>query len=148
MSKKKSEGLVKENLNRERISAFELPTLITGSILAVLSAIICMQIIGKVGTTPNTSLIGAIVAMVIARIPIDSFKKFRSLERQNLIQTTVSGAGFSAANAGFLTLAIFFVLGETSFIMPMALGSLVGVVFSILIVGKIFDSSLYPADAA
>lgn len=148
MSDKRTKDLNNENYHGERVSAFEPATLITGSILAILSAIICMQIIGKVGTTPNTSLIGAIVAMVIARIPIGSFKKFRSLERQNLIQTTVSGAGFSAANAGFLTMAIFFVLGETSFIMPMAIGSLIGVVFSIIIVGKIFDSSLYPADAA
>ncbi len=148
MAEKNLKSMNDGNSSRERISAFELPTLITGSILGVLSAIICMQIIGKVGTTPNTSLIGAIVAMVIARVPIESFKKFKSLERQNLIQTTVSGAGFAAANCGFLTMAIFFVLGETGFILPMAIGSLVGVVFSIFIVGKVFDSSIYPADAA
>lgn len=136
------------NVYGDRISAFEIPTLVTGSILAVLSAIICMQIIGKVGVTPNTSLIGAIVAMVIARLPIDYFKKFRSLERQNLIQTAVSGAGFSAANCGFLTLAIFFILGETGFIIPMAIGSLLGLVISIFVVGRIFDSSIFPADAA
>lgn len=134
-------------VEKERISAFEPQTFILGLVLAVLSAIICMQIIGKVGVTPNTSLIGAIIAMVIARIPLQSFVKFRSLERQNLIQTTVSGAGFAAANCGFLTLAIFFVLGETGFIIPMAIGSLVGVVISIFIVGRIFDSSIFPATA-
>lgn len=107
-----------------------------------------MQIIGKVGVTPNTSLIGAIVAMVIARIPLETFSKFRSLERQNLIQTTVSAAGFSAANCGFLTMAIFFVMGETKFIMPMAIGSLVGVVISIFVVGRIYDSSIFPAEAS
>lgn len=147
MSKNNLKG-AQNNLNGERVSAFEIPTLVMGCVLAVLSAIICMQIIGKVGVTPNTSLIGAIVAMVIARVPIESFRRFRSLERQNLIQTTVSGAGFAAANCGFLTLAIFFVLGETGFIIPMAIGSLVGLVFSIFIVGKIFDSSIFPADAA
>ncbi|MCQ1529009.1 OPT/YSL family transporter [Lutispora saccharofermentans] len=133
---------------KERISAFEAPTFILGVVLSVLSAIICMQIIGKVGVTPNTSLIGAIVAMVIARMPIKSFLRFRSLERQNLIQTTVSAAGFSAANCGFLTLAIFFVMGETNFIVPMAIGSLIGVVTSIFVVGKIFDSSIFPAEGS
>lgn len=147
MSDKNLNGMDAGNPKRDRISAFELPTLLTGSLLGVLSAIICMQIIGKVGTTPNTSLMGAIIAMVVARIPLGSFKKFRSLERQNLIQTTVSGAGFAAANSGFLSMAIFFVLGETNFIIPMAIGSLVGVVFSIFIVGRIFDSSIFPADA-
>lgn len=148
MENKKLEVQNTDYNNGDRISAFEPLTLITSSLLGVLSAIICMQIIGKVGVTPNTSLIGAIVAMVIARLPLETFRKFRSLERQNLIQTTVSGAGFSAANCGFLTLAIFFVLGETKFIIPMAIGSLIGLVFSIFIVGRIFDSSIFPADAA
>lgn len=107
-----------------------------------------MQIIGKVGVTPNTSLIGAIIAMVIARIPLKSLAKFRSLERQNLLQTTVSGAGFAAANSGLLTVAIFFVMGKTDFIIPMAIGSLFGVVVSIAIVGRIFDSSVFPAEAS
>ena len=137
-----------KKVEKERISAFEPPTFILGMVLSVLSAIICMQIIAKVGVTPNTSIIGAIVAMVIARIPMQSFSKFRSLERQNLIQTTVSAAGFSAANCGFLAVSIFFILGETSFIMPMAIGSLIGVVISIFVVGTIYDSSIFPAEAA
>jgi len=136
-----------QRLKKERISAFEPQTFILGMILSVLSAIICMQIIAKVGVTPNTSIIGAIIAMVIARIPIDIFRKFRSLERQNLIQTTVSAAGFAASNCGFLAVAMFFILGETRFILPMAIGSLVGVVFSILVVGGIFDSKIFPANA-
>lgn len=143
---RKKEDYIK--VEKERISAFEPPTFIMGMILSVLSAIICMQIIAKVGVTPNTSIIGAIVAMVISRVPIQSFSKFRSLERQNLIQTTVSAAGFSAANCGFLAVSVFFVLGETSFIMPMAIGSLIGVVISIFVVGTIYDSSIFPAEAA
>lgn len=147
MSEQEQKKATYVKVDKERISAFEGQTFVLGMVLSVLSAIICMQIIGKVGVTPNTSLIGAIVAMVVARIPIKSFMKFRSLERQNLIQTTVSAAGFSAANCGFLTLAIFFVMGETNFILPMAIGSLIGVVISIFVVGKVFDSSIFPASA-
>lgn len=148
MQKSSSEKSTYMKKDKERISAFEGQTFALGMILSVLSAIICMQIIGKVGVTPNTSLIGAIIAMVLARIPLKSFSKFKSLERQNLIQTAVSGAGFSAANCGFLTIAIFFVMGERNFIFPMAIGSLVGVVISIFVVGKIFDSSIFPAEAS
>lgn len=148
MSGKDLKKATYEKVEKERISAFEPQTFVLGILLSVLSAIICMQIIGKVGVTPNTSLIGAIVAMVVARIPVKSFIKFRSLERQNLIQTTVSAAGFSAANCGFLTMAIFFVMGETDFIVPMAIGSLIGVAISIFVVGRIFDSSVFPAEAA
>lgn len=138
----------KNNKTRERITAFEPSTVILGLVLAILSAGICMQIIGKVGTTPNTSLIGAIVAMVVARIPIKSFMKFKSLERQNYIQTIVSGAGFTAANIGLLSVSILFILGENSAILPMILGALFGCVVSIIIVGRIFDSRIYPAEAA
>lgn len=148
MSEKNRDSDVYVKQEKERISAFEPQTLILGMILSVLSAIICMQIIAKVGVTPNTSILGAIVAMVVARIPVEIFLKFRSLERQNLIQTIVSAAGFSAANSGFLAVGIFFVLGETSFIMPMAVGSLIGVVISIFVVGSIYDSSIFPAEAA
>lgn len=138
----------KDGKTRERVSAFESSTIILGFILAVLSAVICMQIIGKVGTTPNTSLIGAIVAMVVARIPLQSLMKFKSLERQNYIQTIVSGAGFTAANIGLLSVSILFILGENSFILPMILGALFGCLVSICVVGKIFDSRIYPAEAA
>lgn len=143
-------GLLKDNVSgqKERVRAFEAPTFVLGMILSILSAIICMQIISKVGVTPNTSIIGAIIAMVIARFPVKAFSRFRSLERQNLIQTTVSAAGFSAANSGLLTVAIFFVMGETDFILPMAIGAMAGVVISIFIIGRIFDSSIFPAAAA
>jgi len=55
--------------NRKRISIFEPSTLILGITLAVLSAAICMQIMGQVGITPNTSLIGVVLVMIVARIP-------------------------------------------------------------------------------
>ena len=51
------------------ISAFEPGTLIPGILIAFLVGAVCMNIIGKLGTTPNTSLLGAIVAMLVARIP-------------------------------------------------------------------------------
>lgn len=133
---------------KERIPAFEPQTLILGVLLSFLTAGICMQIIGKVGTTPNTSIIGAVFAMIFARIPLTMMKKFRSLERQNYIQTMVSGAGFAAANCGFIAVAIFFVMGETSYIMPMAIGTIIGSVISVFIVGNIFDSKIFPAQGA
>ena len=132
----------------KRVSAFEPPILIIGSLLAVLSSIICMQIIGRVGVTPNTSLIGAIVAMIIARIPLEIFSSFKNLERQNLLQTSVSSAGFSAANCAFLSFGIFYIMGETRFLIPMAVGVFMGVVISIQVLGNIFDSSIFPAQEA
>ena len=132
----------------ENISAFEPQIIGIGILLAVLSAIICMQIIGKVGVTPNTSLIGAIFAMLLARIPLASMTKFRSLERQNLLQTIVSGAGFSAANCGFIAVGILYGIGKAEYIMPMAVGCIVGTGISVIVVGRLFDSKIFPAHGA
>lgn len=139
---------MEKKVKKEYISAFEPVTLVVSIALSILSAIICMQLIGKIGTTPNTSLIGAIMAMLISRVPFKFLKRFKSLERQNLVQTTVSAGGFAAANCALLTVSIFWVMGETQFIVPMLIGNVFAVSISILIVGKLFDSKIYPADEA
>ncbi len=133
---------------KARIRAFEPGTVFLGTILALLSAIVCMQILGKVGVSANTSILGAIFAMLASRIPLNSMRNFKSLERQNYIQTISSGAGFAASNCGLTAIAILFVMGETKAILPMALGSLVGTTFSIFVVGRLYDSSIFPAEEA
>ena len=131
---------------REKIKAFEPATVFLGTILAILSAIVCMQILGKVGVSANTSILGAIFAMLVSRIPVSAMKSFKNLERQNYIQTISSGAGFAASNCGLTAIAILFVMGETKAILPMALGSLFGTATSIFVVGKLYDSSIFPAE--
>lgn len=132
----------------EKIRFSEPATIIFGSILAVLSGIICMQIMGKVGVSANTSILGAVFAMLVAKIPMSAFGKFKSLERQNYVQTIVSGAGFSAANCAFVAVAILYVMGETKAILPMAVGCIFGTVISVYTVGALFDSPLFPAREA
>ena len=132
--------------NKTKVKAFEPATVFIGTILAVLSAIVCMQILGKVGVSANTSILGAIFAMLVSRIPVTSMKGFKNLERQNYIQTISSGAGFAASNCGLTAIAILFVLGETNAILPMALGCLFGTAASIFVVGQLYDSSIFPAE--
>ena len=111
---------VKDEKNTfEKIRFSEPMTIIFGAVLAFLSGIICMQIMGKVGVSANTSILGAVFAMLVSKIPMSLFSNFKSLERQNYIQTIVSGAGFSAANCAFVAVAILFVMGETKAILPM-----------------------------
>ncbi|MDU1910965.1 OPT/YSL family transporter [Fusobacterium sp.] len=133
---------------RKPVSAFEPNIIITGVILAVLSAVICMQLIGNVGVTPNTSLIGAIFAMILARVPLSQLSSYKSMERQNMLQTIVSGAGFAAANCGFIAVGILWGLEKVEYILPMAIGCILGTTISIITVGKLFDSPLFPAQGA
>lgn len=146
--------MAKEKENRspntgfQKISAFEPGTVVLGSILAILSAIICMQILGKVGVSANTSILGAIFAMLLAKFPLTALGKFKSLERQNYIQTITSGAGFAASNCAFTAIAILFVMGEMKAILPMAFGCIFGTCISIYVVGRLYDSKIFPAKEA
>ena len=53
------------------------------------------------GTTPDTSIVGAIFAILLAQIPLRWLKPFKNIHRQNLVQTTISGATFASANCMF-----------------------------------------------
>lgn len=128
------------------IRAFEPSTVFLGTILSILSAIVCMQILGKIGVSANTSILGAIFAMLASRIPLKSMKKFKNMERQNYVQTVTSGAGFAASNCALTAVAILFVLGDDRAILPMAFGCIFGTGISVLVIGKLYDSSIFPAE--
>ena len=129
-----------------KISIYETSILLLGIILSIMSAAICMQIMGQFGTSPNTSLIGAVLVMVVARIPLSFAKKFRNLERQNYVLSMASASGFAAANCGFVAIATMFILGRNDLIIPMAFGTLIGSMISVFVVGKIFGSRIFPAE--
>lgn len=127
------------------VKALERETLLVSVIVSVLSAVICMQIIARIGITPNTSIIGALLAMAMARIPIASMAKFRSLDRQNLVQTMTSAAGFGAANCGLLAVCILFAFGDVRQLIPMLVGSGIATLIGMYFVYRVYDSELFPA---
>ena len=133
---------------KTRISIFDAGILISGLFLAIISASICMQIMGLFGTTPNTSLIGAVLIMIVARIPLHVLTRLRHVERQNYILTIASSAGFSAANCGFIAIATMFMFGRNDLFVPVAVGALIGSMLSVFVIGRIFDSKIFPARAA
>lgn len=53
--------------------------LILTVLLSVFGALIGIQIIATLGITPSTSLLGALVAMTLSRIPLTIFRGFRNL---------------------------------------------------------------------
>ncbi|EOR24003.1 MAG: OPT/YSL family transporter [Niallia sp.] len=124
---------------------FEPISLILTIITAVFGAIIGMQIIVSLGVTPNTSIIGALLAMLIARIPVTIFKKYKSVHRQNLVQTSISAATFGAANSLLIPIGIPFLIGEPDLIIPMLIGAALAMFADAAILYKLFDSKLFPA---
>lgn len=122
------------------------PALLAASIaLGLLGAIIGVELLARVGVTPNTSVIGAILAMALARIPIGPFASFRSIARQNLLQTVISSATFGGANAVFLPLGIAWLVGGRALVPPMLIGAGLGMVIGAVTLYWLFDSPAYPA---
>lgn len=128
--------------------AFDLPFILFSIAIAVFGAIIGMQLITSLGITPNTSIIGALIAMLVARIPMQMFYKYRSLENQNLIQTTISAATFGAANSLLIPIGLPFVMGLPELIIPMLIGSGAALLIDVFILYKVFDSKNFSAKEA
>jgi uncharacterized oligopeptide transporter (OPT) family protein len=86
--------------------------------------------------------------MVVARIPLIAAKRFRNLERQNYVISMASSAGFAAANCGFIAIATMVIMGRDDLLVPIALGALAGSAISVFVVGRIYDSKIFPAGGA
>jgi uncharacterized oligopeptide transporter (OPT) family protein len=113
--------------------------------MAVLGTIIGLQLLTRVGITPNSSVIGAILAIAVARIPLAVCRPFASLHRQNLMQTVTSGATFGGANALLLPIGVPWLLGRPELVLPMLLGAFLGLLVDATVLYRVFDSEVYPA---
>src|SRR5215207_269760 len=120
-------------------------TLVLIVVLSIVGAIVGLQLITTLGITANTSIIGALVAMAVARVPLAYFRSFRSVHRQNLQQTAISGATFGAANALLLPIGIPWALGRPDLVWPMLLGATAGLFIDSYILYRVFDSRIFPA---
>lgn len=120
--------------------------LILNILLSIVGAIIGLELIVRIGISTNTSIIGALFAIILSRIPIAIFKKYKNIHAQNLVQTAISGATFSAANSLILPIGIPFLMGEPKLVIPMLVGVLFATIIDATILYKTFDTPMFPAD--
>ena len=143
-----------DNKNKFQIPASEHPKalnpriLILNVILAAVGAIIGMELIVRTGVTANTSIVGALFAVILSRIPLSFFKGFRSVHEQNLVQTTISGATFAAANTLILPIGIPVLMGRPELMFPMLIGVFLATIIDATILWKTFDTPMFPAEGA
>lgn len=126
-------------------TVFEPAVLGVVVVCAIAGALIGLQLIVALGVTPNTSIIGVLVAIVISRIPIGMFIRFRSVHRQNLVQTAISSATFAAANSLLLPIGIPVLLGEGHLVWPLLAGAALAMVIDLLMLFWMFDTRVFPA---
>lgn len=129
-------------------SLFEPVTLALIAILCVFGAIIGMQLLVSLGITANTSLIGALAAMALARVPLAMFARYRSIHVQNLAQSAISSATFGAANSLLLPVGIPWLLGRPDLVLPMLAGAFFAMLLDGYLLYRMFDSRVFPATGA
>lgn len=140
---------LKNGTSASHVKALEPATLLLSSLVSAVSAVISMQVLVKTGFGANTSILGAIIAMSLSRVPLAMMDRFRSIDRQNLVQTMCSGAAFAASNCGILAIGIlYYVKGAISYVPAMFIGSFAATVISIYFVYRLYDSKVYPAAAS
>ena len=127
--------------------AFEPLTFIVLILLSVLGVIIGIHVITTLGVSPSTSVIGALVAMLIGRLGFLGLNKMRSVHRQNLAQSAISSATFGAANSILTPIAIPFAFGRPDLIWPMFIGAAVGLLLDGWMLYRVFGSEFIPATA-
>ncbi|MFJ5957693.1 OPT/YSL family transporter [Paenarthrobacter sp. NPDC092416] len=139
---------VKEDTQARHPRAFEPLTLVVTVILSVLGAVIGLHLITTLGISANTSVIGALIAMIIGRISFFGLSKMRDINRQNLAQSAISGATFAAGNSLLTPIAVPFAFGRADLVGPMLIGASMGLLIDAWILYKSFGSKFLPADAA
>jgi len=128
--------------------AVEPVTLVLTVALSVLGALIGLHLVTTLGVTANTSVIGALIAMLVGRVSVLGLRAMRSVHRQNLAQSAISASTFAAANALLTPIAVPFVFGRPDLVWPMLLGATAGLAVDAWVLFRIFDSKFLPATAA
>lgn len=133
------------NPENDRHPLTELATLLVIVALSIIGAIIGVQLITTLGVTPNTSIIGALLAMLLARIPLRIFQRYRSIHVQNLAQTAISSATFGAANSLLMPIAVPYIMGQPQLILPMFCGVAAAMLLDAWLLYRMFDTKVFPA---
>ena len=128
-------------------SALEPATLGLTLAVAVVGAVIGVQIVTALGVTPNTSIIGVLIAIMLSRVPLAALGRFRSIHRQNLVQTSISAATFGAANSLLVPIAVPMLLGRADLVLPMLIGAACGMFIDLAMLYWFFDTRLFPGRA-
>ena len=129
----------------EHPKAFSPNVLILNILMSMIGAIIGLELIVRTGVAPNTSIVGALFAIILSRIPLKFLQKYKSIHSQNLIQTSISGATFSAANSLLLPIGIPVIMGRPDLMFPMLIGVFIATIIDATILYKTFDTEMFPA---
>ena len=129
----------------DHVKAFDPMILVVTILASCFGAIIDLELMTRVGVSQNTSIIGALLAVVISMIPGKLFHRFKNIHAQNLVQTSISGAAYAAANAMILPIGIPVLMGRPDLLFPVLIGVTLATIVDGFLIYKVFDSPMFAA---
>ena len=70
-------------MNKKHPSAWDPAIMLLNILVSVIGSIIGLELIARLGISTNTSIIGALFAIIIARIPLKVFQKYKDINTQS-----------------------------------------------------------------
>lgn len=129
----------------DHVKALDPVIIVITMLASCLGAIIGLELMTRVGVNQNTSIIGALIAVVLSMIPGKVFRRFKNIHAQNLVQTSISGASYAAANAMILPIGIPVLMGRPDLLFPVLIGVTLATIVDGFLIYKVFDSPMFAA---
>lgn len=129
----------------DHVKALDPVIIVITMLASCLGAIIGLELMTRVGVNQNTSIIGALIAVVLSMIPGKLFRRFKNIHAQNLVQTSISGASYAAANAMILPIGIPVLMGRPDLLFPVLIGVTLATIVDGFLIYKVFDSPMFAA---
>lgn len=142
------EELIDYYCSKPHPKAFTPSIVIVMLLCSLVGGIIGMELIVKFGLSTNSSIIGALIAVIVGMLPMKFARKFRNIHTQNLVETAISCATFGAGNVLMVCVSIIWVFNKPEMCTGILIGGVIAFVVDITMMYWLFDTPLMGADEA
>lgn len=140
------EELIDYYCSKPHPKTFDPAIMLVLILTSVLGGIIGMELIVRFGLSTNSSIIGALIAVLIGMIPLKGTRKFRNIHVQNIIETAISCATFGAGNVLLVCVSVIWVFDKPELCIPMLIGGSIAFLVDITMMNWLFDTPLFGAN--
>lgn len=142
------EELIEYYCSQEHPKTFNPAIIVVILLTSILGAIIGMELIVRFGLSTNSSIIGALIAVIIGMIPLGFTKKFKNIHTQNIIETAISCATFGAGNVLMVCVSVIWVFDRPEMCTGILVGGVIAFLIDITMMYWMFDTPLMGANEA
>ncbi len=142
------EELVAYYCSMEHPKALNPAIIVVMLLTSVVGAIIGMELIVRFGLSTNSSIIGALIAVLVGMIPLKFTRQFKNIHTQNIIETAISCATFGAGNVLMVCVSVIWVFDRPEMCFGILVGGVIAFLVDITMMYWMFDTPLMGANEA